>query len=313
MVEDKKPDAILFGPFVGELYWEAGRFAPLLSHMVYKTRKGQDIKYIILTREERFDLYGKHADILVPLRIEGDYCDEMMPNCFRLNRFKDQQYHQLVKWFRRKYKKRFNILEHIFPRVDKKCFLNKNQFKRQDMTYKYAPREDNYKLIDAYIPKNKPLIVIASRFRKGFKRNWPHWKKFYDLLAENEVLMRRFNFVICGKRGEYVPDPNSRFYDMNEIPLTQNSSLVGLLLVILERAFFTVGSQSAIPNMSLLYKVEVLEFGCQKTYHTKTYNVLNTPITFIENKKYDLAPEVLIGKLGKLANRKYKREFPNAK
>lgn len=313
MVEEKKKNAILFGPFVGELYWEAGRFAPLLSHMIYKTRKGQDITYIVLTREERFDLYGKHADILVPLKIENDYCDKRMPNCFRLNDFAEAQYHQLAKGFRKKYKERFKILEHIYPSVDKHMFLNKNQYRRDNMTFKFAPREDNYKLVDSYLPNDKPIVVIASRFRKGFKRNWPYWEEFYDLLSNNTKLMERYNFIICGKKDEYVPDAKRRFYDMTEIPLTDNSSLIGLLLVIMERAFFTVGSQSAIPNISLLYQKEVLEFGCQKTYHTRTYNVFQTPITFIENRKYDLPPETLIGKLGKLVNRKFERENLNAK
>ena len=67
---DGKKLAVLMGPFVGELYWEGGRFAPMLPHMIqseYKFKK--DITYIILTRKERFDLYGKFADILVPLKI----------------------------------------------------------------------------------------------------------------------------------------------------------------------------------------------------------------------------------------------------
>ena len=60
-------DAILMGPFVGELYWEAGRFAPMLPKMYQHDRKNkiQHPKYIILTRQDRFDLYGKFADILV--------------------------------------------------------------------------------------------------------------------------------------------------------------------------------------------------------------------------------------------------------
>ncbi len=307
---EEKKKAILIGPFVGELYWEAARFAPLLSYMVNKKDKKKNITYVVLTREDRFDLYGNHADILVPLKIDGDY-SKRMPNCFRLNGFKQVQYIEMVAKFNKKYSKRFKVVSHIYPKVDKRNFLNKNQFARHKMKFKYAPRIDNYNLVDSYLPKNKPTIIIASRFRKGFKRNWNGWEKFYDLLAKNKGLMDRYNFIICGKEGEYVPDLKNRFYDMNKISLTPSSSLVGLLLVILERAFFTVGSQSAIPNMSLIYKVEVLEFGCQKTYHTKTYNMFNTPITFIENRKYNIQPEALLGKLGKLLNRKFKKEKQN--
>jgi len=54
-----KNDAVLMGPFVGEMYWEAARFAPMLPHMLRSKYKNRKIKYIILTREDRFDLYGR--------------------------------------------------------------------------------------------------------------------------------------------------------------------------------------------------------------------------------------------------------------
>jgi len=282
-----KPDAILMGPFVGELYWEAGRFAPMLPWSKYKKYKDRDIKYIIYTREERFDLYGKNADILVPLRIEGDY-DTKQPNCFRLNGLKPDNYMKLVKKFKNSYLNRYNIIEHIYANVEKGQFDKKTQFRTKNMSFKFAPRQINYELVNNYLPKGKPLVVLASRYRVGFKRNWKSWPEFYDLIEKDEFLMSTYNFIICGKKGEYVPDSKNRFLDMNKIPLINGSSLVGLLLVIMENSFFTFGSQSAIPNISLLYKVEVLEFGCQKTLHTKTYNIHNSKITFVENRNYDI-------------------------
>ena len=38
---NKKQNAILMGPFVGELYWECGRFAPMLPKFrkIYKSDK----------------------------------------------------------------------------------------------------------------------------------------------------------------------------------------------------------------------------------------------------------------------------------
>jgi hypothetical protein len=76
----------------------------------------------------------------------------------------------------------------------------------------------------------------------------------------------------------------------------------------MKRAYFTFGSQSAIPNISLLFKVDVLEFGCQKKLHTKTYNITNTPITFIENRNYNLKPQVALKHLKKLLNAKKESE-----
>ena len=132
-------------------------------------------------------------------------------------------------------------------------------------------------------------------------------------LWNDDELKEKFHFVVCGKKGEYIPDEKKRFYDMNDITLTTGSSLIGILLVILEKAFFTFGSQSAIPNLSLLYGVEVLEFGCQKTLHTRTYNVKNTPITFIENMKYNIEPKEIYRIFRNLLLKKEKMENDKSK
>jgi hypothetical protein len=117
------------------------------------------------------------------------------------------------------------------------------------------------------------------------------------MIFADKELYEKYNFIICGKPGEYIPDEKDRFLDMNKIKLEDNSSLVGLLLIILSKTFFTVGSQSSIPNMSLLYKIPVLEFGCQKALHTRMYNIYKTYVDFIENPRYDLLPRTLFQKM----------------
>jgi len=300
--------AILMGPFVGEFFWEFFRFAPMLPFLQKKKYLNKDMKYIIFTREERFDIYGRKADIIVPLKLKGDY-DVMHPECFRLTNYPLDEYYKLVSDFRKKYEQRFQIVDHIVTDVTKGQFINKNQFSKQNMIFEYEPREENYRSVKAYLSSdNKPLVVISSRFRSGFKRNWPYWQIFFDKLWENEGLRRDFNFIICGKPGEYIPDKYNRYYDMNKIPLGPASSLVGLLMCIMENAFFTFGSQSAIPNISLLYGVEALEFGNEKAYHTKTYNIKNTPVTFLESVNFDIEPDFVFGHLENLLYQKLRRE-----
>ena len=291
--------AILFGPFVGELYWEAGRFAPILPYYKFVKYKKKDIKYIILTREDRFDLYGQYADIFIPLKINGDYQNKQ-PNCFRLDGFKMSDYINIVNKFKKQYNKEYEIIEHVYPNISKKEFVNKNQFSTDKMRHQYKPRKDNYTLIKKFISKEKPIIILAPRYRKGFKRNWNKWPEFYDILAKDQKLMDKFNFVITGKVGEYIPDEKNRFYDINKINLSINSSLVGILIGLIERSCFVFGSQSAIPNMALLFKKEVLEFGCQKSLHTKTYNIHNAPITFLNDRKYNIEPNVIFNTFKKL-------------
>lgn len=305
----KKDDAILFGPFVGELYWEAGRFAPMLPKIYKNNRKAnkKHPKYIVLTREDRFDLYGRFADILVPLRISGDY-ENKYPECFRLVGLSHQEYQNIAKQFKAQYSEKYNIVKHIYPDIKKGRFDQKNQFPKNQLEYIFKPRQENIDIVNEFLPTDKPLVVLAPRYRKGFKRNWGHWPEFYDILSKDNTLMRDFNFIICGKKGEYIPDTQKRFLDINDMTIGKKSSLVGLLLAILERAFFTFGSQSSIPNLSLLYKVDVLEFGCQKLYHTKTYNIYNSPITFITDKKYNIPPLQIFPKFKELVYKKRRME-----
>lgn len=296
--------AILFGPCIGELYWEVARFAMILPYYKQQKYKNQQIKYIVLTREERFDLYGKNANILVPLRISGDY-SKYQPNCYRLDGFPISDYKSIASKFYTNYLKEYSIIEHIYPDISKKQFLNKNQFDQKKMIFDFKPRKENYRLVDEYLSNNsKPIVILAPRYRKGFARNWHKWPQFYDLLFQDKQLMNEYTFVLCGKPGEYIPDKKHRFYDMNDISLTSNSSKVGLLLVMLERSCFVCGSQSAIPNLGLLFKKEVLEFGHQKTLHTVTYNLFNTPVTFIENKNYDIDPLVFFKRFKKVISKK---------
>ena len=298
-------NAVLFGPFVGELYWEFARFAPMLPYMKNKKYKNEDVTFIVLTRSERFDLYGRYADILVPLKIPGDYKNKQ-PNCFRLNELPYSNYIEYADKFKQVYEKRYKIIEHIYPNVTKAQFVNKNQFSRTKMIFDYKPRQENYDLVEMYLPNDKPIVVLAPRYRNGFKRNWNGWLEFYNKLGNDVNLLKKYNFIICGKRDEYIPDPKHRFFDMNDIQLGENSSLVGLLLVIMEKAFFTFGSQSAIPNISLIYEKDVLCFGCQKHLHTKTYNIKNTPITFFDDKQYKIDVNKVYHELKKLLLKKEK-------
>jgi len=300
-----KPKAILFGPFLGELFWEAFRFSSMLAYYKFKEYKDQDITYIVLTREERFDLYGRNANILVPLRISGDYVNKF-PECFRLINYPEEQYKLLAKKFRDKYEKEYTIIKHIYPDISKPLFVNKNQYPSDKMIHVYTPRFENYKLVEQYLPQEttKPLVVLAPRFRKGFKRNWKYWPDFYNIIASDFKLMNDFNFIICGKPEEYIPDEKNRFLDINQIMLTKKSSLIGILLAVLENAFFTFGSQSAIPNLSLLYEVDVLTFGNERYLHTKTYNVFNSPITFIDSPAFDIAPDAIFKIFKKLLQTK---------
>ncbi len=301
----KKQDAILFGPFVGELWWEIFRFAAMLPFYKLSKYKDKDIKYIVYTRPDRFDIYGAFADILVPLEIK-DEKDKYYSDCYKLRKFPDSEYYNLAEDFNKYYKTKYNILEHVFPDISRKRFLAKNQFNTKHMIFKVKPRKDNIKIVNKIISNNKPIILLASRYRKFLRRNWNGWEDLFNMIYSDSWLMDTFNFVICGKSPDYIPDPKNRFYDINYFPTTTNTSTIGFLyaLMLKENTILTVGSQSGIPNISMLFKVEVLEWGHQKELHTKSYNIFNTKVNFLEDNKYNLPAKKIFNTMVDILKRK---------
>ncbi len=295
-----KEKAIL-ATHVGEMGWEILRFAPhVLWHKLVK-HKGK-VKLIVQTRKERFDLYGQHADILVPLEVKGDY-STLHGDCFKLTGMTDEDYIKKVNSLKRKYSTKYNIVDNIYPIIKGRRYTEKNQFRKNEMNYNFSPRFDNKKLIYDNIPNDKPLISIAPRFRKfGRKRNWPHWQKFYDLLEQ------KFNddyyFILCGKYPEYVPDKKERFFDVNKMidPTIKDLSLIGITLEAVKRSIVCVGSQSGIPNLSNLVGTPTIQWGHEEKAHSKTYNVKNTKTVFILDQKFNTEPKKIIRELTNFLN-----------
>lgn len=85
-------NAVLVGPFLGEFFWEMFRFAPYIIYLrSRKYRNDPKTKFIILTRPDRFDLYGLYSDILCPLIIEGDG-EDYIQNSYRLDNYLKEDY-----------------------------------------------------------------------------------------------------------------------------------------------------------------------------------------------------------------------------
>jgi len=293
--------AILAGPFVGEMYWEIARFA---GHAIWKKTVEQKnkAKLIVFTRPDRFDMYGTYADILVPLRIEGDG-DKFMADCYRLKDFPHDSFVQLAKTFGKKYRKQYEVVEHILPPMKKKKWANKNFFPIKQMVLNdFRPRIDNINIVNQ-LPSDKPWVALAPRYRKDFRRNWPHWQEFYNMICDSK-LMDKYYFILCGKYPDHIPDKQDRLFDINDMELTPDSSLIGLTIEILERAILTVGSQSGIPNISLLLGTEALEWGHQRTQHSITYNIFKTPVTFLDDMKYKIEAKTVFDKMCKILKKK---------
>jgi hypothetical protein len=286
-----KEKVLLAGPCLGELWWDFERFAP---YVFWKKKELEQehgkIMLACLDRRDRFDIWGMNSDVLVPLDIPGDG-SIYKQDCFRLTNFPIARYNMLLENFRKHYSN-YEILEHIYPKIDNKEFLNKQQFPKDKKLYDFIPRASNKQLIDSYLKTEKPIVAIAPRFRAGFPRNWSYWIKLYDFIDHSKEL-KNYCFVICGKDPDYVPDKQGRFHDVNKIKLNGSSSLIGITIELLKKSILTVGSQSSIPNISLLLGTPTLEWGDQKKFHSVDYNIRNTAVTFIEDIHYRLDPKII--------------------
>lgn len=287
-----KERAILFGPIVSELGWEILRFSPLLP---YYKKHYSDHKFIIFTRLDRFDLYGELADIMVPLRIEGDGT-KYKSDCYRLIGFPIEEYKELANRFYNQFSKKFEITNHIYPNISGKNFANKNQYPQKQLKYKWKPRLANSEAIKDFIPNDKLSIVLAPRFRSGIRRNWPYWKELYDLISDHDIY-KKYNFIICGKSPDYIPDEKNRFYDINKIKLESDISTIGLTIEAIKRSILCVGSQSGIPNLSMMLGIPVLQWGHQRQLHESTYNIKKTKIYFLDDMKYNIDPKIIFNKM----------------
>lgn len=294
-----KESAIL-GVHCGELGWEILRFAPHILWKKIKKHNG-NVKLIILTRPDRFDLYGNNADILDPLIIEGDFI-KYQSDCFRLTGFPIEQYKKLMDDLEKKYSKEYDVIEKIQPAIENRRYTQKNQYLENQRLYKFEPREKNFNSFKIMIQNEKPCVILGPRYREQAKfRNWNHWNEFYSLLI-NSGFTKKINFIVCGKYPEYIKPPNE-IYDINNF-VTEGCSLIGLTIVSIKKSILTIGSQSGIPNLSNLLETPTLQWGNQKHLHTKVFNVKNTDTTFIEDREFNISPEVVFGEMKKLLTKR---------
>lgn len=238
-----KAKAILFGPFVGELCWEFYRFAP---HAIYLKKRDPGVRIIVLTRESRFDLYGQYADILVPLRIKND--EQLKRNCFKLIGYEEEYYNTLVKYFKIKFRKRFNIIAHKYPDVRLWRYKVKWQFPRSQMDYDFKPREKNTDLF-----KNVWENHLGILDCKGTDARTDN----DDIIDSIELMNRIKKDVVLGK-----------------------SSVVGCTIECLRNCHYVIGNiKSELSQFALLMGIPLIHIGKRlNDDYLRLINPLDTPV-----------------------------------
>jgi hypothetical protein len=227
-----KEKAYLFGPFIGELFWELMYFAPFA---IYKKYQEPTIKTIVFTRPSRFDLYGRWANILVPLKIKDEE-KLYKQNGFGLDFISNDTYRSLGTYLKRKYLDEYTIKEHFIPDITGFRGKVKWQFLRDNMLYEFKPRRENSLDIRKFVPLNKNLVFVDTYDLDEFTRIYAFLKKMnYYCISNNQII-------------SFLKETDSK-----------NISYIGYLMEISKNCKFVISNFSSLSaRVALLSKIPVI-------------------------------------------------------
>lgn len=237
--------AYLFGPFVGELSWELYRFAPYAIHLK-KTKPKK--KLVVFTRPERFDLYGRYADIFVPLNLKNNEGQD----CFGVRSVSLESYETLARVLYEKYKDKFSITSQIYPNIDGVFRKIKWQFPRSRMDYDFKPREKNVEIINELVGERKDYLFVDSCCEYGgdslnFSEIRDEINSRVDNIYSTEIgcvieLISRASAVIGNLQSPYSH-----------------------LTLLLKKPLITVNEELSLDSISLLNPFNTLVIKCDET------------------------------------------------
>jgi len=237
------------------------------------------IKIAILTRPDRFDLYGQYADFLVPLKIGNDSVKNQIG--FKLKGFKISEYNKLSSQFRHMYNKRFKIVDHYYPDITDYRYKIRWQFSRSKMNYDFKSRHKNVEIIKNTLSK-KPFILITAPYNTNFM------KTLLSCIIKNK-LNKKYLFLTCGECGS--------IFKNIDILHNKDTSKIGYLIEIIKRSRLVIGPKSDLIHLSLLLKCPVISWG--STMKIDMINPLKTRVIIYNTTPCKSIEDQLIQELGK--------------
>ena len=226
--------------------WELYYFIP---HFIYKCHNKKDRKIIVITREERFDLYGRYTDIFSPIRIDKD--DEMKKIHFSIYGLSATAFNRIKKDYIVHFEKKFTIDEVICPKISAWKKDIKWQFPRDETDYNFLPRKENQTVVkNIFENKDKIIFNNTNVTFSGYINIRP---EYIDKIIKN--------------------DKRVSFY--------------GVLIEILRYCDFYIGNfNSEIARIAMLMKVPVIsEKVCIKGPDLQLINPLNSLVIEEEYSK----------------------------
>ena len=245
-----KQSAYLFGPFIGELYWEIYRFAPYAIRM---KKTHPECAIVVFTRSSRFDLYGKYADVLVPLKLNGD--DTEKQNCFKLDGITLEDYKFVAHFLKSKYKKKYNILDHFYPNILWR-YRVKWQFPRHLMDYNFLPRKRNGEIVEEIYGDSTSIVLVDKK----------------DYIINDNF---DYEFIMVDKVSKIIK---------KRIQPREAASFLGCLIELLRKVDFVIGDMnSTISRISLLLNKPLISINETMSYDS--ISLLNPFKTLVINCK----------------------------
>lgn len=238
-----KHGAFLVGPFIGEISWEFYQFAPYIIHL---KKEHPTKKIIVLTRPSRFDLYGSYADILIPMKIPNDGKDNQ--KCFTIKGFTQHEYNLLARSYKKQYRDRFNIIDHICPDISIFYYKLRWQFSRTLMDYDFKPRYENKKIIEQFLCS-------------------------YDMLFDTSGLY-------FDKDNTNIKDIKELTFQYNDFINDSDSSMLGCLIESIKMCKCVISNlTSNVARLALLLKTPLIAINeCATDDEIHLINPYNTPV-----------------------------------
>lgn len=248
-----RESAYLIGPFIGELEWEFYRFAPYIINL---KKNNPGCKFIIYTRPSRFDLYGKYADILIPLNLRRD--NLLIKNGFGIRDFTFDKYNILIKYLFKKYSKRYLIVQHIYPDISSWRKKIKWQFPRGQMDYDFKPRNKNNEIIEGVFDSTNSVFICP-----------------FNSDIRHTVYNNGYEPIMLDWVKDVVKDKSDGI----------QSSFVGCVIEILKNCSFVVGSMSSsVSKLALLLKIPVISIDEKMDFDSiSLLNPFNIPVINCSN------------------------------
>lgn len=239
-----KKQAVLVGPFMGELFWEYFYFAP---YIIYLKKKTPSDVFVIFTRMHNFDLYGIYADVFVPLRL-----DEENVCCFKKEDITNNDFLKMLGLFTNKFKDRFRIKDILYPDISSFYYKVKWQFPRSKMDYDFYPREGNKKLVDRFFHKKERIVIDAS-------------PKDVELFKSKKYFVKTVFDLFC---------------QVTNISDGVKTSTLGCYIEAIKRSEFVIGNlDNDVSRLAILLKKPLITINETKTDdEIHLMNPLNTPI-----------------------------------